>query len=93
MKNSTTRKIIEWVTRLLKYYPPMKIPYQKKECKIHLISVRTESRVVDTSLMKPYLLRELSIKLEKFVVFNDEKLTQETKIYTAELEVIKRQIK
>ncbi len=39
MKNSTKYKIIQWVTRLLKYYPPMEIPYQTKVFEIKTVEI------------------------------------------------------
>ncbi len=92
MKNETKYKIIQWVTRLLKYYPPVCPPINEETKKI--ITIRSkrvlfqwdgkhESDHIMSSAICKELMKNKLIEIEKVKQGSDAYL------FTAKLNVVK----
>ena len=92
IKNSTKRKIIDWVTKVLKYYPPMELPYNTQTCAIIKVEI-TERFIPNTFSLDKSLLYKLSDSLyfQNLITFITEDIPHSKfKLRIAKLEVIKR---
>ncbi len=101
MKNSTKRKIIEWVTKVLKYYPLINISYEKKVFEVQTIKITQEFRPEERLYQNRILIQEIPDVLYAagILEFEEQQIpipSQEgskTHIGIVKFQVIKRQIK
>lgn len=98
MKNLTKRKIIEWVTKVLKYYPPMEVLYNTEVFEVKTIQITGHFSKASLPFSKDILKLRIVDSLTEFGILEYSKECIHTAflknwLCKIQFQVIKRKIK